>query len=237
MDDASAALRFLLGFAMLAGAVPSDVRVRRVPNQWWLPFVALAAALLVGDLLDPDRDWGRLAVAYGGAALVAGMMYLLWRLRLFGGADAKALMVLGFLAPWPSPQAGPASVQPALDALANGSLLMLGVPLACLALNLLRGDVAVPAMLLGWRQPAARARAAHVWPLQRVRDGRVRWAFWQKASLDSLDAEYDALEAAGVRRVWVTAKVPFLVPLAIGLAVAWWWGNLLLAIALEFAGG
>lgn len=233
MDDASVAVRFLLGAAMLAGAVPSDVRVRRVPNAWWLPFVALAAFLVAGDLLDPARDWRLLAIAYGGAAAIAAMMYALWRLHLFGGADAKALMVLAFLAPWPNPDA-PASIQPALDALANGSLLMLGVPLASLLLNLLRGDLALPAMLLGWRQPLARARAAHVWPLQRVRgDGTVGWVFWRRASLDSLDAEYDALEAAGVRKVWVTAKVPFLVPLALGLAVAWFRGNLLLWAALR----
>jgi preflagellin peptidase FlaK len=234
VDDASVALRFLLGFAMLAGAVPSDLRVRRVPNLWWIPFVALAAALLVGDLLDPARDLRRLAVAYGGAAAVAGAMYALWRLRLFGGADAKALMALAFLVPWPSPRTA-ASVQPALDTLANASLLMLAVPVACLLANLLRGHVALPAMLLGWKAPLEAARAAHVWPLQEVRDGQVRWRFWQKASLDSMDAAYDALAAAGVREVWVTAKVPFLVPLALGLAVAWWWGNLLLWVALAAA--
>lgn len=228
------AVRYLLGFAMLAGAVPSDLRVRRVPNQWWIPFVALAVALLLGDLLDPGRDWRRLAVAYGGAAAVAGAMYLFWRLRLFGGADAKALMVLAFLVPWPSPRTG-AAIQPALDALANGCVLMLAVPVFCFLLNLLRADLALPAMLLGWRVPLGKARAAHVWPLQRVRDGRVRWRLWQKASLDSLDAEYDALEAAGVERVWVTAKVPFLVPLAAGLALAWRWGNLLLALAYAVA--
>ena len=234
MDDA-AALRYLLGFAMLAGAVPADVIRRRVPNQWWIPFVALAAALILGDLLDPARDWRRLAIGYGGAAVVAGAMYAFWRLRLFGGADAQALMVLAFLAPWPSPHG--ASIQPALDALANGSVLMLAVPVVSLLLNLVRGDVALPAMLLGWRADLARARAAHVWPLQRVgADGRLGWVYWRKASLDSLDAEYDALEAAGVRRVWVTAKVPFLVPLALGLAIAWRWGNVLLGLAMALSG-
>jgi preflagellin peptidase FlaK len=232
VDDAGAGLRFLLGLAMLAGAVPPDVIRRRVPNSWWVPFAMLSAVLLLGDLLQPGRDWRRLAVAYGGAAAVAGAMYAFWRLHLFGGADAKALMVLAFLAPWPSPHA-PAPLPPAFDALANGSALMLALPAACLLFNVLRGDFAVPAMLLGWRAPLARARAAHVWPLQRVRgDGSVGWVYWRRASLDSLDAEYDALEAARVERVWVTAKVPFLVPLALGLALSWWTGNLLLRFAM-----
>jgi archaeal preflagellin peptidase FlaK len=231
VDDAAAGIRFLLGFAMLAGAIPSDLRSRRVPNSWWLPFVAMAAVLTAGDLAAPERDWTMLAVRYGAAGVVAGLMYAFWRLRLFGGADAKALMVLAFLVPWPSPSA--TSIQPALDAVANGSLLMLALPLLTFALNLARGRFAMPAMLLGWPVPIAKARAAHVWPMQRVLpDGTVGWRFWQRAGLDSLEAEYEALARAGVTRVWVTSKVPFLLPLAVGLALAWWHGNLPALIAL-----
>jgi preflagellin peptidase FlaK len=234
VDDAAAGIRFLLGFAMLAGAVPSDLRTRRVPNSWWLPFVAMAAILAVTDLVAPGRDWTTLAVRYGAAAVVAGLMYVFWRFRLFGGADAKALMVLAFLAPWPSPS--PASIQPALDAVANGSLLMLGLPVVAFVFNLARGQVAFPAMLLGRPVPLAKARAAHVWPMQRVLpDGSLGWRFWQRAGLDSLDGEYDALARAGVTRVWVTAKVPFLVPLAAGLALAWKWGNLPALLAQSLA--
>lgn len=230
MDEATAGIRFLLGFAMLAGAVPSDLRTRRVPNSWWLPFAVMAAVLAAADVADPERDWRMLAIRYGAAAAVAGLMYLFWRLRLFGGADAKALMVLAFLAPWPSPSA--ASLQPALDALANGSFLMLAMPLLMAAVNLARGQLAFPAMLLGRQVPIETARAAHVWPMEVVRaDGRVGWRFWQRAGFESLDAEYDALAAAGRTQVWVTAKVPFLVPLAAGLALAWLWGNLAVLLA------
>ena len=230
MDEAAAGIRFLLGFAMLAGAVPSDLRTRRVPNSWWLPFVAMAAILTLGDAVETARDpgdhgWTPFVITYGAASVVAGLMYAFWRLRLFGGADAKALMVLAFLAPWPSPSA--ASVQPALDALANGSFLMLAIPVLAALVNLVRGNLAFPALLLGHPVPLEKARAAHVWPMQVVRpDGRLAWRFWQRAALESLDAEYDALAKAGVTRVWVTAKVPFLVPLAAGLALSWRWGNL-----------
>ncbi|MHB1261564.1 MAG: prepilin peptidase [Thermoplasmatota archaeon] len=230
VDEATAGIRFLLGFAMLAGAVPADLRWRRVPNFWWMPFVAVAAILVLADLFSPARDWTQLAMRYGAAAVVAGLMYVFWRFRLFGGADAKALMVLAFLAPWPSPN--PLSLQPALDALANGSVLMLATPLWLSVFNLARGQVALPGMLLGRPVPIEKARAAHVWPMQRVGpDGVVRWRFWQRAALESLDAEYDALAKAGLSRVWVTAKVPFLVPLAVGLAVSWEWGNLPARIA------
>ena len=236
MDAGSVDVRYLLGFAMLAGAIPGDLRVRRVPNSWWLPFTAMAALLLLGDLLSPARDWRALAVAYGGAAVVAGLMYLFWRFRLFGGADAKALMALAFLAPWPSPHARLA-LQPALDALANGSLLMVGVPIVLLLWNLARGDLRFPAMLLGRPVPLAKARRSKVWPMQVAdADGRVRWRLWQRAGLDDLDGEYDALAAAGLDTVWVTAKVPFLVPLAAGLALAWAVGDLPAWLAAALAG-
>lgn len=237
MEDASVAVRHALAFAMLAGAIPSDLRTRRVPNSWWLPFAAMAAVLVVGDVLEAGPDWRPFLLAYGIAIAVAGLMYVFWRFRLFGGADAKALMVLAFLCPWPSPAAWLA-ISPALDALANGSLLVVAIPLANLALNLLRGRFAFPAALLGRPVPLAAARSAHVWPMQTVGpDGSVRWRYWQKAGLASLDDEYVALERAGLATVWVTAKVPFLVPLAAGLALAWWPGNLPALLAARLTGG
>lgn len=236
MDDAALAVRHVLAFAMLAGAIPSDLRTRRVPNSWWLPFVAVAAVLTVGDLLDTARVPLSLAITYGAALVLAGLMYLLWRFRLFGGADAKALMVLAFLCPWPSPDAA-LPILPALDALANGSLLVLAIPLLNLLANGARGRLAFPAALLGRPVPLAKARAAHVWPMQTVAaDGGLRWRFWQKAGLASLDDEYDALARAGQTEVWVTAKVPFLVPLAAGLALSWWVGNLPALIAARLLG-
>lgn len=229
MDEATTGVRFLLGGAMLLGAVVYDLRERRVPNPWWVPFAWMAALLAAGDLLDARGDWGLLAIRYGMAGALAGLAYLMWRLRLFGGADAKALMVLAALAPWP-PARGQA-LQPALDALANGALAMALVPAVFLVANVARGHLAFPAALLGTPRPLEAARRSHVWPMQ-VADPAtprgLRWRYWQRIG-GGLEAEYEALERAGVQRVWVTPKVPFLVPLACGWAVAWTHGNLLLA--------
>lgn len=238
MDDATTAVRFLLGAVMLAGAVLYDLRDRRVPNPWWIPFAALAAVLAVGDLADPARDWAMLAVRYGLSAVMAATFYAMWRLHLFGGADAKGLMVLALLAPWP-PAAAADAVQPALDALANGSLLMLAVPVVFLLANLSRGDLHLPAALLGRRIPLARARRRHVWPMQRADPGApggLRWRYWQRLGGD-LDAEFDALERLGLQMVWVTPKVPFMLLLLAGWGLAWRWGNLLLAAANLVTGG
>ncbi len=237
MDDATTAVRFLLGTVMLAGAVVYDLRDRRVPNPWWIPFAALATVLAAGDLVGPARDWTMLAVRYGLSAVMAGLVYAMWRLRLFGGADAKGLMLLAFLAPWP-PAAAANGVQPALDALANGSLLMLAVPVAFLLANLARGDLRLPAALLGRRVPLALARKRHVWPMQRADPtvpGGLRWRYWQRLGA-GLDEEFDALERLGLHQVWVTPKVPFMLLLLAGWVLAWRWGNLLLAAAFHVTG-
>lgn len=232
MGDATTAVRFLLGGAMLAGAVVYDLRDRRVPNPWWIPFAWLAAALAAGDLLRAD-DWALVGLRYGMAATVAGLAYLMWRGHLFGGADAKGLMVLAALAPWPPPREH--ALQPALDALANGALAMALVPLLFLAANLARGHLALPAALLGTRLPLEAARRAHVWPMQVAgEDGALRWRYWQRIG-GGLDREYAALERAGATHVWVTPKVPFLVPLAAGWALAWTHGNVLLALLRALA--
>lgn len=237
MDEATTAVRFLLGGIMLAGAVVYDLRERRVPNPWWVPFAWLAAVLAVGDVVDPARDWTLLGIRYAMAVLMAGLAFGLWRLHLFGGADAKALIVLSLLAPWP-PVGSPHALMPALDAVANGSAFMLLVPVVFLLANAARGDVHLPAALLGTRRGLAAARRSHVWPMQVVDatapDG-LRWRYWQRLGGD-LPGEYYALERAGVPRVWVTPKVPFLVPVLAGWIVAWTHGNAILALLRAMLG-
>lgn len=228
VDDTTTAVRFLLGGIMLAGAVVYDLRDRRVPNPWWIPFAWLAGILVIGDLWRGDHDATLLAVRYGMSLVLAAVVYLLWRFHLFGGADAKGLMLLAVLAPWPPSTTY--ALQPALDALANGALLMLLLPVGFLLANLARGRFVLPAALLGTPRPLALARQRFVWPMQ-VADpaapGGLRWRYWQRLGGD-LPQEYHRLEQAGLQEVWVTPKVPFLVPVALGWAIAWWHGNLLL---------
>ncbi|MEA3203346.1 MAG: archaeal preflagellin peptidase FlaK [Thermoplasmata archaeon] len=206
--------RLLLAVAMLLGATLLDLRSRRVANLYWFPFIAFA---LVLDLVDLARgDWLGVAVA----AVLCGLFYLFWRFRLFGGADAKGLMVLALLLPATTP---PAPVPTVLGGLMLGSLLAgVGVPLALLAWNLLHGRLALPAALVGVPMDLEAARRSHVWPMQEpdpARPGRLRWRYLRHVGSDA-EARLDALAAAGVRRPWVTPKVPFMLPLLVGVA-AW----------------
>lgn len=93
---------------VFAWAAYRDIETRRVPNRTWLPLAALGIALLAfesyrvttGDVLggDPARERFFLQVAIS-LGLVAPVGYLFYWFGGFGGADAKALIVLAVLLP------------------------------------------------------------------------------------------------------------------------------------------
>ncbi len=235
MADPWTLARWGLVALMLSIGVVLDLRTRRVPNRVWLPFLGLGVLFAARDLaVTPDK--ADLLVPYGIAAVLCGLLYLLWRLRLFGGADAKALMVAALLCPFPLVAApGPRlpAFPPAFDALMDGTLVLMLYPLFLLVWNLAHGRARFPAAFLGLPMTLAEARNRHVWPMQRVgEDGTLRWQYWQKIGGD-LDEAYLALERAGVDAVWVTPKIPFLVPLALGWVLAGTLGNLALYIVAQ----
>lgn len=234
LDAQASALRVAVGTLMLLGAAVLDIRSRRVPNRYWYPFVAATALL---DAYSFWRmGWEAALLPLTLAAALSGLFYLLWRLGLYGGADAKGLMVLALLAPFPfHPWLGdplPVGLPPALDAITNGTFAVLAFPILTALLNLLRGNLAFPALLLGVPMALEEAEARHVWPMQAPQpDGTLRWVYWQRAAASRPEA-YAALRAAGVARVWATPKVPLMAFIALGWAVAAAWGNVALRLVL-----
>ncbi len=207
--------RTLVAAVMLLGAAWWDLRARRVPNTYWFPFVAFAAVFVAVDVAA--GEWWHLI----GAVVVAGLSYLFWRFGLWGGADAKGVMVLAFLV---REHLGGVTSLAVLDALVAGMLLVLVWPPALLVLNLARGDVRFPAMLVGRRMDIEQARDSWVFPLETV-DG---WR-WRPPIGQDLGPEYHALEKAGRHRVWVSEKMPlmafifagFLLVSAFGSPISW----------------
>jgi archaeal preflagellin peptidase FlaK len=230
-------LRLLLGSAFLFYASVLDLRTRRVPNPVWISFAGLASLLFVADFVVVRRiGWIHVAIALGIMALA----YALWYFHLLaGGADAKAMMALGILLPMPiawdwAAHELPAWTSPlpgALTVLSNSVLLFSLAPLLFLLRNVLRGHVHFPAMLLGYKLPLERAadNRSFVWIVDRMQeDGRRRQVlFPSRTSDEENQANIARLRQAGVATVWVTPKIPFMVPLFVGFVTAFLLGDLL----------
>ena len=66
-------------------------------------------------------------------------------------------------------------------------------------------------MLTAFPMAVGRARAAFVWPVERVADGVTVPC----RDYDSKEKILDELESAGIERVMVTPMIPFVVPVAV----------------------
>jgi archaeal preflagellin peptidase FlaK len=228
-------LRLLIGAGFLGYAAVLDLRTRRVPNNVWLALGSLALLLFLYDFFGSGRfSWITVLIALGAIAV----MYGLWYIHvLAGGADAKAMMALALLVPhailwtvgnhalplWPSPMPG------VLVVLANSVLVFAVAPLVLAAYNLVRRDLHLPSMFLGYRLPLAKARESWVWVVDHIdAEGRRRNTLFPSAMSDEdYEANLDRLSAAGIERVWVTPKIPFMVPLLIGFVGAFTIGDVL----------
>ncbi len=157
---------------------------------------------------------------------------------LYGGADAKALMIAGLLVPlFPSPWllASPAlvpltSVLPfSVDLLMNAALLSLAVPVGVAVRNAARGEFELWRGFTGFSIPVAELPRRFVW----VRDPSFGDARREEGEVEtSEDDRLRRVEIAreladrGIRRVWVTPQIPFLVVMAVGAVAALLAGNL-----------
>lgn len=231
-------LRLLVGGGFLLYAAILDLRTRRVPNRVWIALGLLASLLFAFDWAAEGRfGWVTVLVAVGLAALA----YLLWFFHLLaGGADAKALMALAVLVPrpiawtlsdaslpaWPSPLPG------AIVALANSVFLFALAPLGLVVVNLVRRDVRFPSMLLGYTLPLEAARRSFVWVVDHVDEAgnRRQVLFPSRTSEEDYLANLERLEREGAERVWVTPKIPFMVPLLLGFVAAFIVGDILFRI-------
>jgi archaeal preflagellin peptidase FlaK len=157
---------------------------------------------------------------------------------LYGGADAKALMVIGILLPvGPIPYL--VSLPPALQssiiadipfaftALVDGALLTLVAPLGILAYNLARGEHRLPRSLYLYEIPTKELPHRFVW-LKEPKPAPHPKEETTAEDEELREAQAKDLLAKGVDRVWVTPQLPFLIPLAAGAVLGILVGNVLL---------
>ena len=87
-------LRIILAVTMLGIASYTDIVKREISDYIWVIFGVASIGLI---FLEPQLDETLFAI--GISMIVAPFVILIWRLGLFGGADAFAIIVLASLAP------------------------------------------------------------------------------------------------------------------------------------------
>jgi hypothetical protein len=218
---------------------PAQRKVLRTDMGLTALFVAAALAVFVlAGTLDLGRPVGVLegpqAQAYSTSVMFGLSIGLYMASLLAGGGDAKALILLSCLfprvpvlpgLPLVSPSALSLEILPySLALFFNAGLLLvlLRVPLS-LAMSAREGRVKLPQSLFGHPKRVANVDLDREWVMGRLEEG----AFVETrmvthgAHSDGEQAKALAfLKGSGVEKVFVTSKLPFMVYLLVGLAVA-----------------
>ena len=221
--------------------LPWDVALEKL--RPWLPgvvevgmyvgtFAVLAIAFVTAGLGPSGLPIP--VVAVFASVLLARLMFEIG--LLYGGADAKALMVVALLVPLdvspllslPRTASSVLAIYPfALNLVMNAALLSLSVPIGIAIRNLGRGDFEFPRGFVGYRIPVGELPHRFVW----LRDPTFRRESEEAETSDEdrqvRERQAKELAASGAREVWVTPQLPFVVLLAAGAVAAVVAGNLL----------
>jgi peptidase A24-like protein len=237
----AAALWIVVSLFVVQHLVPWDAPLERLGT--WLPgvvevgmYVGTFAVLLVAYLSSGLGPSGLpiSVVAVFASVLLARLMFEIG--LLYGGADAKALMVVALLVPLdltpllslPGTATTVLALYPfALNLVMNAALLSLAVPIGIAIHNLQRGDFEFPRSFVGYRIPVAELPHRFVWLKDPTFRREPEEAETSEEDRQVRERQAKALAAAGTREVWVTPQLPFVVLLAGGALVAVVAGNLL----------
>lgn len=195
--------------------------------------VALVATIALGAAWIGEGYFQPL-LAVPVVMMVIVLMYILDLIR--GGADAKALISLAILFPVYPAVAGFPLISGnetlqiifpfSISVLVNAAILVVFLPLAFLVMNLARRDLKSPQVFVGYRMDIDRIADKHVWLMERIEDDKHIF-YARPKSEEDLAEELGKLREQGLTRVWITPKIPFIVPMLAGLVLTALGGNLL----------
>jgi preflagellin peptidase FlaK len=224
------------------------VYVADIAASGFLLAASVAVMFLASRHLDDPAPLWR---ATGSVTVILLALALYYLRLLHGGGDAKALMTLAVLFPT-APLAGGAfpliALPPeadmvfpfALVVLIDAALLVVLIPVVFLAMSAMRGPLRLPEALFGHPVPVEAYDERRMWLLHEAgEDGTLRRHLWPRRSKAAAEARARALEAFRARgdaMVYVSPKLPFMVPMLGGLLVATVVGNIVMGLMWALAG-
>lgn len=221
--------RLIVGTVILGYASYTDIKTRRAANILWLIMGSIGGILLVIQYFT---------IGFGDKInyllfipIMIGLVYVLFQLRLiFGGADAKALMAIAILVPLePAISHFPiwkGTLMPfSWSIFSNSIILFLFIPLSLLIFNIAKRNTQFPYCVLGYKMNINKAREKFVWPLEKIMDGKRKFVYMPKDF--DVEDELNEFEKHGITEIWVTPKIPFMIPLLAGFICAFVLGDIL----------
>ena len=230
--------RLIVGVVILGYASYTDIKTRRASNMLWVIMGSIGGVLLLVQYSFTDTLEGSNVYYLAFIPIMIVLVYILFQLRLiFGGADAKALMALAILLPFPFLQwlptssglpnlpMGETNLPYCWGVFINALLLFLFIPMGLFIFNIARRQICFPHCFLGYKMSIEKAKEKFVWPLEKIEEGKSKFVYMPKDF--DIDEELKKFEENNISEIWVTPKIPFMIPLLGGFICVFVFGDFL----------
>jgi len=223
-------IRIIIGVTILSYATFTDIKTRLASNILWVIMGSIGIIFIIIQFLTIGFD-DLFQLVF--IPIIIILMFVFFQLRLlFGGADAKAIMALAILLPiQPSIFNFPLwnnSIMPySWSIFTNALVLFLIIPISLFFYNLINRNIEFPHLFMGYKMNIDQAKKSFVWPLERIKNGQRKLSYMPK-DFDT-SKEFELFKKKGIEEIWVTPKVPFMIPLLAGFIVSFIFGDILMS--------
>lgn len=217
-------IRIIFAFSMLFLATILDIRKREINDILWIGFGGVAVLLFF-----LDGDIWKTFVLLAISLIISPVALLLWRLGVFGGADALCLIVLSALAPMAT--LGTLQITP-FTTLTNAAMISITPIFVNVIRNIiaiLRGedifkglDVSrldkVIAICIGYRS----RNPKYSFSIERI--------VGSSKKLDFSFKHAEKTEFSTTSDTWVTPGIPYLVYITAGFTIQVFYGDIIFSM-------
>ncbi len=221
----------------------SDIKTRHVSNNVWLVMLAGGIFFVMYDISTSGMSYlFRLLLSAG---FIFVFVYLLFQIGTFGGADAKSLILLSIILPaYPAFQIYGYNFPLnkslinlfAFGIFGNAVLLTIVVPIGLAVYNLIKMGLRIDNpqyIFIGYKSKISQLAGKHIRLIQDFGEinGEVRFSYKRGGTEidETVIKKLKKLSEKGLIKdeIWVTPKLPFMIPITIGFFVAIFYGDLI----------
>ena len=236
-----------------------DSNVEEVLSRWYFVLLVIIFAITAFYMIG-GGSWGATGIYIALAAVFCGVFYIFGQMRLFGGADAWALIFIAFCIPV-FPLTPLLNIPPigffSFSVLINALILNLVAPVGIFLVNIAKKNRApLQYMFFGFPVDGESIRDSWGFVMEDFveKDGKIERkfiGFWDslrrmrfdegrvytkdlREHPEKYEKELGIYKKAG--RVWISYAVPFILPITAGFISAIVFGDFLFSIIKIFGG-